>query len=81
MEIIFIIIVVISAAGGYILGRRSIKVVTLSDTLKANVKRTEKQKLGDGVLQLQNEIIKSGAVKYETPVDGEIKVYLKVVKW
>ena len=89
MEIVFIIIAIVvaiaAAYGCYHLGRRSVKppptlnVVELSDVLNTNVRRTPRQVLQDGVMQLKNEIAASGAVTQEKLDDGNIRVSIKVV--
>ena len=79
MEFIYTIIAVLVGVGGYILGRRSVKVITLTDVLKSNIRRSEKQVLQDGVMQLKDSIAASGAVIQEKLDDGNIKVSLRVV--
>ena len=84
MVFIFTIIALVVGFVGFFIGCLSVKppdvnVVELSDTMKANAKRTGKQVLQDGVMQLKNEIAASGAVSQEKLGDGNIRVTLKVV--
>jgi len=61
------------------------RIITLSDTLKPVLQksttktRNEKQKKQDAVLQLQNEIATSGALKFVELEDGTQKVELTVL--
>ena len=55
------------------------KIVELSDVLLYNPSRTQTQFVQDAVMQLKNEIAKSGAVKIDKMSDGNYKVSIKVV--
>jgi hypothetical protein len=55
------------------------KVITLSDRLVTKTWRSDVQRKQDAVLQLQNEILKSGAVKMKELANGDYRVTLKVV--
>ena len=57
-----------------------LRIITLSDTYTPKEGRNPVRQAQDEVLQLQNEIIESGAVKRETLPDGTIKVTLKVLR-
>jgi len=59
--------------------RRKPRVKTLTDVLKQKGYRSELQRMSDAVLQLQNEILKSGALKMEEQMNGDYNVTLKVV--
>ena len=84
METITIAVIIssfVSVVIGFLLGLayKKVNVIEVSDVLNSNVNRSEKQVLGDGLMQLKNEIAATGAVKRETLADGNIKVSLKVV--
>jgi len=67
---------------GYKYGRRSVRVVTISDTVKKESlsgKNTLKLKNQVGVMQLQDEIAKSGALCFTKLENGDEKVTLRVV--
>ena len=77
-----VLIIIASLIAGIIIGRLSIssKIVTLSDVYTPKPDRDPKRMAQDEVMQLQNEIIKSGAVKLEKLPEGRVRVRLKVVK-
>jgi len=54
--------------------------ITLSDIYKPKSNRSPEEYKRDAVLQLQNEITKSGAVKWKTLPDGKVKITLRVVR-
>ena len=55
------------------------KIAELSDVFTPSSNRSDKKVLQDAVMQLQNEIAGSGAVKHETLDDGTVRVSIKVV--
>ena len=61
------------------LAYKKVNVIEVSDVLNTSVKRSDKQVLQDGLMQLKNEIAATGAVKQEKLADGNIRVSLKVV--
>ena len=82
MTVVFIVAGVFTGlAAGFAAGcgHNRARTVELSDVLKANIKRSGRQVLQDGVMQLKNEIAASGAVRQETLENGDIRVTLKVV--
>ena len=79
--VIIIIIVLVMCATSFVIGRMSKmpKIVELSDIFRPSASRTGKNMMKDAVLQLQNEIAESGAVKKEELENGEVVVSIKVV--
>ena len=55
------------------------KIMELSDVFTPSPNRSDKRILQDAVMQLQNEIADSGAVKHEALADGKVRVSMKVV--
>ena len=55
-------------------------VIEVTDTFFPNKSRSKTQQEQDAVLQLKNEIAKSGALKLEYSESGTVKVTLRVVK-
>ena len=58
----------------------NLRIIALSDTYTPKDGRNPVRQAQDEVLQLQNEIIESRAVKRETLPDGTIKATLKVLR-
>jgi len=92
--LLFFVISFVSFLLGYVIGSiiNKQKIVELSDVFTPASYRSEKKVLQDAVMQLQNEIVESGAVKIEStsasfgsaqePVsdrDGKVRVSIKVV--
>ena len=76
--------VVLAAAlfGGYCIGRfyKTLNVVTLTDVLKKpNEKLSDKKISSNAVLQLQDEIVRCGAINKRTLDNGDIEVSITVV--
>jgi len=75
-------VAILFGVAGFLTGfntRRKPRVKTLTDVLKQKGYRSELQRRSDAVLQLQNEILKSGALKMEEQMNGDCSVTLKVV--
>jgi len=77
-----ILAAIIGVTFGFILGFyiRGRKIVTVTDTFVPNQTRSEYMQAQDAVMQLKNEIAKSGAIKIEKAENNQIKVSLKLVK-
>jgi len=55
-------------------------VITVTDRFKPNKNRTDEQIKNDAVLQLSNDIAKSGALETTELPNGYLRVNLKIVK-
>ena len=56
------------------------KSITVSDSFKPKKDRTERQIQCDAVMQLQNEIVNSGALKIKEMPNGDLSVKLKILR-
>jgi len=56
------------------------KTIKITDNFIPNKHRTEAQIANDAVLQLSNEIVRSGALKFDDTGDGEYRISLKLKK-
>ena len=73
-----LIICTICAVCGFFVGRATL--TTISDTYTPKSGRTPQEQKRDAVLRLQNELVKSGAVKRKSMPDGKVKVSLRVMR-
>jgi len=82
MFMIYLLLAMISFVLGLLLGKYTFKqdVVEVCDSFKPNPKRTDGQLACDAILQLQNEIAKSGCLRVEKKEDGTYLVSLRLVK-
>ena len=80
--VLLIIIVVALLLAGALIGIwvSRPQIITLSDIYTPKDGRNPVRQAQDEVMQLQNEIAASGAIKREILPDGKIKVTLKVIK-
>jgi hypothetical protein len=79
---IAVTLIIVASIFGFIIGiwYNKQQAITVSDRFTPNRKRTDVQIATDAVMQLQNEIANSGALKMEKLPNGDIRVKLKVVK-
>ena len=78
MEWIFIVAILIA----YFVGRWTVtrKIITVRDKLRPQESKSRRMIARNAVLQLQNEIAETNAVKQEVQEDGWIKVSLRIIK-